>query len=113
MKVTVWNLPEPQASVAETQDTVATLRKLGYRASLRLLPDSSYFTYTNDSRNHAQVIDAGWSADYPQPTISSASSPAATSSPATGQQPPTAANSATPPSTNKSPARPPCKRQTP
>ena len=36
-----------------------------FRASLRLLPDSTYFTYTNDSRNHAQVIDGGWSADYP------------------------------------------------
>src|SRR5262249_19769850 len=33
--------------------------------SLRLLPDSTYFTYTNDSRNDAQVIDGGWGADYP------------------------------------------------
>jgi ABC-type transport system substrate-binding protein/DNA-binding beta-propeller fold protein YncE len=65
MSVTVWNLHTPQVSVAETEDTVATLRKLGYRVSLRLLPDSTYFTYTNDSRNRAQVIDAGWSADYP------------------------------------------------
>jgi peptide/nickel transport system substrate-binding protein len=51
--------------VSETRDTVATLEKLGYRASLRLLPDSTYFTYTNDSRNHAQIIDGGWGADYP------------------------------------------------
>ena len=65
MKVTVWNSPTPQAGVDETRDTVATLRQLGYRASLRLLPDNTYFTYTNDSRNHAQVIEGGWSADYP------------------------------------------------
>jgi peptide/nickel transport system substrate-binding protein len=62
MKVTVWNTPGPQA---ETQDTVTALRQLGYRASLRLLPDSIYYAYTNDSRNHAQVIDGGWSPDYP------------------------------------------------
>lgn len=65
MRITVWNNPTPQVAVAETQSTVAALRKLGYRASLRLLPANTYFTYTNDSRNHAQVIDAGWSADYP------------------------------------------------
>ena len=57
MKVTVWNSPTPQVGVDETRDTVATLRQLGYRASLRLLPDNTYFTYTNDSRNHAQVIE--------------------------------------------------------
>src|SRR5262249_53577565 len=65
MKITVWNTPTPQANVAETRDTVTPRRHLGYRASLRLLPDSTYFTYTNDSRNHAQVIDGGWGADYP------------------------------------------------
>jgi ABC-type transport system substrate-binding protein/streptogramin lyase len=65
MKVTVWDTPTPQANLTEARDTVAALRQLGYRASLRLLPDSTYFTYTNDSRNHAQVIDAGWGADYP------------------------------------------------
>jgi len=66
MTVTVWNSPPvPQGAIAETQAAVAALRLLGYRASLRLLPGSTYFTYTNDSRNQAQVIDGGWSADYP------------------------------------------------
>ena len=32
---------------------------------MRLLPDSRYFAYTNDSRNRAQVIDGGWSVAYP------------------------------------------------
>ena len=65
MSVTVWNTPGPRGAIGETNDAVTALNELGYRASLRLLPDSTYFTYTNDSRNHAQVIDGGWSADYP------------------------------------------------
>jgi peptide/nickel transport system substrate-binding protein len=64
MTVTVWNSPGPPGAVAETHDAVTALKQLGYRASLRILPDNTYFTYTNDSRNHAQVIDGGWSADY-------------------------------------------------
>jgi peptide/nickel transport system substrate-binding protein len=65
MQITVWNdIPAPQGAVNEADDMVQTLRQLGYRASLRLLPDSTFFAYTNDSRNHVQVIDGGWSADY-------------------------------------------------
>jgi YVTN family beta-propeller protein len=65
MHITVWNTPTPLAAVDETLDTVTALRQLGYQVSLRLLPDSTYFSYTGDSRNQAQVIDGGWSADYP------------------------------------------------
>jgi YVTN family beta-propeller protein len=65
MMITVWNSPNPAAAVAETHAAVDALNRLGYRATLRLLPDTTYFTYTNDSRNRAQVIDGGWSADYP------------------------------------------------
>src|SRR5262249_57760757 len=66
MPATVWNPPPPpQPTAAETQAAVAALRQLGYHASLRLPPASTYYSYTNDSRNHAQVIDAGWGADYP------------------------------------------------
>jgi ABC-type transport system substrate-binding protein/DNA-binding SARP family transcriptional activator len=64
MPVTVWDTAEPAGSVNETRAAVAMLRQLGYRASLRRLPESTYFAYTNDSRNRAQVIDGGWSADY-------------------------------------------------
>ena len=64
-RVVVWNAtPSPSGGIAETRVAVATLRKLGYRASLRLLPESTYFTSTGDSRNRAQVVDGGWSADY-------------------------------------------------
>ena len=63
MKVTVWNGSGPQTN-DETGDTVTTLTQLWHLASLRLLPDSTYFTYRNDSRNQAQVFDGGWNADY-------------------------------------------------
>ncbi len=65
MKVTVWDVsPSPEGAIKEAAETVRALRQLGYRASLRLLPPSTYFAVTSDSRNHAQVIDGGWSADY-------------------------------------------------
>ena len=48
--------PIALGGIAETRVAVATLRKLGYRASLRLLPESTYFTSTGDSRNRAQVV---------------------------------------------------------
>ncbi len=65
MRVVVWNVtPSPSGDIQETRLAVTALRKLGYRASLRLLPESTYFTYTGDSRNGAQVIDGGFSADY-------------------------------------------------
>ena len=64
-RVVVWNtIPSPSGGIEETRLAVAALRKLGYHAMLRLLPESTFFTYTGDSRNHAQVIDGGWSADY-------------------------------------------------
>lgn len=65
MRVVVWNSnPSPSGSVEETRLAVTALRRLGYRASLRLLPGSTYFTYTGDSRNHAQVVDGGFGADF-------------------------------------------------
>jgi YVTN family beta-propeller protein len=65
MRVRVWDTLGPPVFLREGQATVTALRELGYRASLRLLPDSRYFAYTNDSRHRAQVIDGGWSAEYP------------------------------------------------
>jgi peptide/nickel transport system substrate-binding protein len=65
MKVTVWDTRQPQFAVNEGRVIVAALHRLGYRARLRLLPDSTYFPYVNDSRNRAQIIDGGWGVDYP------------------------------------------------
>ena len=64
MAVGVWDIaPSPESRAA-----VAALNLIGYHASLHLLPDKSFFTYTNDSRRHAQVITGGWSADYASPS---------------------------------------------
>src|SRR5689334_22435341 len=52
MKVIVWNvLDTPQGGVDEADDLVQAFRQLGYRASLRVLPQSTFFAYINDSRN--------------------------------------------------------------
>ena len=32
---------------------------------MRLLDDRRFLVYTDDSRNHAQVVSGGWGADYP------------------------------------------------
>jgi peptide/nickel transport system substrate-binding protein len=65
MRVAVWDSPEPQFAVNEGLATVAALERLGYRATLHLLPDNPLYDFANNSRNHAQVIDGGFSADYP------------------------------------------------
>ena len=65
MRVVVWNVnPSPAGAIEETRLAVTALRRLGYRASLRLLPGSTYFSYIGDSRNRAQVIDGGFGADF-------------------------------------------------
>jgi peptide/nickel transport system substrate-binding protein len=65
MRVVVWNVnPSPSGSIEESRLAMTALRSLGYRATLRLLPESTYFTYIGDSRSRAQVIDGGFGADY-------------------------------------------------
>jgi YVTN family beta-propeller protein len=44
---------------------VALLDRLGYRATLRVLPVDRYFPYVADSRHHVQIGPHGWFADYP------------------------------------------------
>jgi peptide/nickel transport system substrate-binding protein len=69
MRVTVWDTSAPQVALDEGRYLTPLLRRLGYRARLRLFAnDDRFISTTNDSRNHAQVIDAGWSADYPYPS---------------------------------------------
>jgi peptide/nickel transport system substrate-binding protein len=46
---------------------VSVLDRLGYRASLRVVPDS--FGRIADSRNRAQIGWFGWYQDYPAPSI--------------------------------------------
>jgi peptide/nickel transport system substrate-binding protein len=52
---------------AEARFLVPVLNRLGYRASLRVLPLSHYFRYISDSRHHAQVGPVFYSVDYPAP----------------------------------------------
>ena len=47
---------------------VKLLRSLGYRASLKSLPEPPYFETVNDSRTKAQIGTVTWIADYPTPT---------------------------------------------
>ena len=68
MDVKVWDTREPQVALDEGRYLTSLLRRLGYRASLHLLDDRHFFQYTNDSRNQAQVVSGGWTADYPSPS---------------------------------------------
>jgi peptide/nickel transport system substrate-binding protein len=67
MTVKVWSTPTPTVARDEAVYVTTLLRRLGYHASVRLLPDEQFLRYTDDSRNHAQVISGGWGADYPSP----------------------------------------------
>ena len=68
MRVTVWSTPTPAIARDQGRYVTTLLRRLGYRASLRLLPDAEFLRYTDDSRNGAQVVSGGWGADYPSPS---------------------------------------------
>jgi YVTN family beta-propeller protein len=64
MRVAVWDTTDA-AAINEGRAAVTALRRLGYRATLHVRNDQILFDYANDSRNHAQVIEGGLSADYP------------------------------------------------
>ncbi|HYZ29868.1 MAG TPA: ABC transporter substrate-binding protein [Thermoleophilaceae bacterium] len=65
MRIQLWATATPEALYDEARVAVAMLRRLGYRASVRVLRDSRFFDVTNDSRSRAQIISGGWSVDYP------------------------------------------------
>ncbi len=44
---------------------VTLLNRLGYRASLKIVPVAGYFDAVGDSRSRAQIGFFGWAADYP------------------------------------------------
>jgi peptide/nickel transport system substrate-binding protein len=46
---------------------VKLLDRLGYRATLKVLPVPSFYLYISDYRNHPQAGLLGWGADYPSP----------------------------------------------
>ncbi|MGZ4275772.1 MAG: protein kinase domain-containing protein [Solirubrobacteraceae bacterium] len=64
MRVTV--LTGHPVSEADARQLVKLLQRLGYRARLRVLPQSiDYFRYISDSRHRAQIGPAGWFSDFP------------------------------------------------
>jgi YVTN family beta-propeller protein len=66
-RVIVWTHEKPVAAVIGKL-AVATLRKLGYRATLKILPHDAYWAHVNSRSSHAQVGFMGWSQDYPAPS---------------------------------------------
>ncbi len=64
-KIAVLDTAQPRIFFDEGRVVVAALRRLGYRASLRIVPDAAFFRIASDPRNRAQVISGGWNAQYP------------------------------------------------
>jgi peptide/nickel transport system substrate-binding protein len=64
MHVTVWWGKDFPDRTSATQ-FVSLLKRLGFRAQLKLVPDLNYFGAIADSRNRAQIGVTGWFADYP------------------------------------------------
>jgi YVTN family beta-propeller protein len=65
MRVTFWSWA-PQASLGAY--AVRLLRSLGYRASLKVLSRTRYYSVADDPRTRAQIGFLGWTSDYPAPS---------------------------------------------
>jgi YVTN family beta-propeller protein len=65
MKVTFWAWA-PQASLGGY--AVRLLRSLGYRASLKVLSRTRYFSVADDPHTKAQIGFLAWTSDYPAPS---------------------------------------------
>jgi YVTN family beta-propeller protein len=65
-RVTLWARKNIAPGLAPY--VVMLLRQLGYRASLKTLPDRSFFADVYDSRTNAQMASEGWLADFPAPS---------------------------------------------
>ena len=53
---------------ARLRHAAGVMRSLGYRVETWRVPESHYFDYLSDSRNHAQVSLEGWADDYLTPS---------------------------------------------
>ena len=74
---------------------VTLLRQLGYRATLRNIPDlGQYVDEVFDSRKQVQIASLGWTPDFPSPANSFACCPAAASCPRMPQRTRTRAHTA-------------------
>jgi peptide/nickel transport system substrate-binding protein len=68
MRVTVWDTPGPGTLLEEGRAAVAVLKRLGYRASLKLVSDARFARASGNSRYRVQMSSGGWAADYPLPS---------------------------------------------
>jgi YVTN family beta-propeller protein len=66
MRVTVFGSRAVLGFTQQARQIVKLLDRLGYRATLRVLPKTvDYFAYITDSRNRAQIGGLAWAPDYP------------------------------------------------
>jgi peptide/nickel transport system substrate-binding protein len=66
MRVRVWDTITPKIFHDEGVIVVRALRMLGYRASLKLVPNAAWDRIIgHTAQTHAQVLSGGWGADFP------------------------------------------------
>ena len=72
MPVTVWSFNDVPGKAAGSY-LVGLLNDLGYRASLHAVSNDQFFAELDNPRSKIQVgLEAGWGADFPDPSTSSA-----------------------------------------
>jgi peptide/nickel transport system substrate-binding protein len=65
--VTVW-AENRQPRLQWTENLAATLNQIGFKATLKTIADTNYFTTIEALKNHPQTGFADWQQDYPNPT---------------------------------------------
>jgi peptide/nickel transport system substrate-binding protein len=65
--VTVW-AENRQPRLQWTENLQSTLNAIGFKASLKTIADSQYFTTIETLKNHPQIGFADWQQDFPNPT---------------------------------------------
>ena len=65
MRVRVWDTRQPAVAYAEGLAVVRALRRLGYRAGLKIVSEAAFQKTVGRGSTRAQVVSGGWGADYP------------------------------------------------
>jgi YVTN family beta-propeller protein len=65
MKVLVWDTRTPAIAYEEGVAVVRALRRIGYRAALKIVSVSVFQRSVGRGSTRAQVVSGGWGADYP------------------------------------------------
>jgi YVTN family beta-propeller protein len=64
-RVLVWDTRQPTIAYEEGLAVVRALRRIGYRAALKIVSASVFQRKVGRASTHAQVVSGGWGADYP------------------------------------------------